>query len=629
MLLKLKVKVKSLKPQFKVKKFLKIILFISFTFCIFSFAFAQDVPRFYGDEVVVTALRIPRLKSKVPWNTKLITRQEIEESSAVKLGDILRSVSGVSIKANGGLNSQISARFRGSNAQQVLVLLNGNRINSPSLGTFDLGDILLTDVERIEVVKAPLSALYGADAVGGVINIITQQPTDDPSASVKISYGEYSTQNFAVNAAAPNFSFSAGSLRSAGFRDNSDYKADNVALRLKHANVELGLKKYVAQKGSPGSLDFLTPQARQEDDNLFYDFSYSLDKLGFKATASRSILDQTYENPAWLLLSTHKTTTTNVNLEQAIDWFPGQTFLLGLDLRNDLSESTNSGNRSVDNKAVYIQDEIDILDQAKLVLGGRQDISSGYGNHFNPRIGCVFNPWEETFLKVSWGSSFKAPTIDDLFWARTTEPGYPSGVVTTEGNPNLRPETANSFEISLEKKLSSQSTAQLTFYQTSISDMIRWVNTSSSTIDSYWSPQNINRAQIQGVEFEYSRKIVERLSGFVNLTHQIAKDTKTDKFLDYAPQNQFNAGLKYKDRNGWRSNVLLKYVGERYTNLFNSNKLASYTVVDLSLAKEIENLTFKFNIDNLFGQEYAESYGFSDVYPMPGRRYNIGVSYKI
>jgi len=597
--------------------------------CLLVSAAFGEAPRFYGDEVVVTALRIPRLKSKVPWNTKLITRQEIEESSAVKLGDILRSVSGVSIKANGDLSSQISARFRGSNAQQVLVLLNGNRINSPSLGTFDLGDILLTDVERIEVVKSPLSALYGADAVGGVINIITQQPKEDPEASIKIAYGEYSTQNLAVNVATPNLAFSVGSLSSAGPRENSDYKADNVALRLKHANVELGVKKYVAQKGSPGSLDFLTPQARQADDNLFYDLSYKLDKLGFRAIASRSILDQKYENPAWFLLSVHKTTTTNVNLEQEIGWFSGQTFLLGLDLRNDLSESTNSGTRSLDNKAVYLQDEINIMEQAKLVLGAREDISAGYGNHFNPRIGCVINPWSDTFVKVSWGSSFKAPTIDDLFWSKTTEPGWPSGVVTTEGNPNLKAETANSFELSLEKQLSSQSTASLSFYQTTISDMIRWVNTSSSTIDSFWTPQNINQATIQGVEFEYSRNIIERLSGFLNMTYQIAKDSQTDKLLDYAPQNQFNASLKYKDQDGWRSNVLVKYVGERYTDLFNSNKLPSYTVVDLSLAKEIDNLTVKFDVDNLFGQEYAESYGFSDVYPMPGRRYNIGVSWNI
>ncbi|MFC1540755.1 TonB-dependent receptor plug domain-containing protein, partial [Candidatus Margulisiibacteriota bacterium] len=575
---------------------------------------------------------VPRLKSTVPWNTKLITREDIERSASIKLGDIIRSVPGVSVKANGGLSSQISARFRGANSQQVLVLLNGSRINSPSLGTFDLGDILLTDVERIEVVKAPLSALYGADAVGGVVNIITRRATPKPELNISAGYGEFSTRSIAVAESGPNYFLSASSLSSAGFRANSDYTAHDLNVRLfgraGKIDLEAGVKRYTADKGSPGSLDFLTPQARQIDKNLFYDLGLRVDNLGFKASLAQIQLDQRYVNPSWAIVSEHKTITTNFDAQQAVTWFPAQTLVLGTEIRNDRSQSTNSGDKTQANKAVFVQDEID-LKLARLVIGGRADLSSAYGNHFNPRVGCVFGLPRDMLLRVSWGTSFKAPTINDLYWTRTTEPGWPSGVVTTEGNPALSPETAQSFELSLERTINAQSTARVSAFVNEIKDMIRWSNTSVSATDAYWTPLNVSNARIEGMEFEYERKILDRLDGFLNFSYQTAKDSNSNTFLDYAPQTQFNAGLAYTGWYGLASNFVVRHVGERYADLANTTKLPAYTVVDASLSRGFGKWTVKFDVENLFGESYAETYGFTDVYPMPGRRYNVGVSYKV
>ncbi|MEA3493964.1 MAG: TonB-dependent receptor [Candidatus Margulisiibacteriota bacterium] len=586
---------------------------------VFSAGSFADIPRFYGEEIVVTALRVPRLKSSIPWDTTVITREDIEDSTAAKIGDIIRTVPGVSVKANGGLSSQISARLRGSNSQQVLVLLNGNRINSPSLGTFDLGDILLTDVERIEIVKAPLSSLYGADAVGGVINIITRKATEKPEVVVSAGYGEYATRNLSVAGSGPNYFFSAAAIDSDGFRANSAYRAQDLNLRLMNGYFEAGIKKCNTDKGSPGSLDFLTPQARQSDKNMFYDLVYKADKAGLKATLSQATLDQKYENPTFAILSTHKTTSTNLNIQESIG-----DYVAGLEIRNDNSRSTNSGNHDLTNKAVYAQAEL-----GPMVIGAREDITSSYGSHFNPRVGFVFNLRHDTLLKTSWGKSFKAPTIDDLYWSRLTEPGWPSGVVTTEGNPNLKPETSQSFDITLERKLSHKSSARLSYYVNQIKDMIRWTNTSTSTIDAFWTPTNISDADIQGIEFEYEKEIAKYLKTFINFGYQLAKDAGSGNFLDYAPQNQLNAGLKYRDPDKFDSNIVVRYVGERYTNLVNSTQLPSYTVVDLSLSKDFGIYTIKGEVENLFGESYAESYGFSDVYPMPGRRYNISVQLRI
>jgi outer membrane cobalamin receptor len=578
-----------------------------------------EVPRFYGEEVVVTALRIPRLKSTIPWNTKVITRKEIEESSAVKLGDIIRSIPGVSVKANGGLSSQHTASFRGSSAQQVLVLLNGNRINSPTLGLFNLGDLLLTDVERIEVVKAPLSALYGADAVGGVINIVTQKASEKAEYKVSASYGEFSTYDLSLSGSGPHYFFSAATLGSNGFSANNDYKAQDFNIRLSSnmgkAYIEAGAKRYDADKGIAGA----TSQARQTDKNIFYDIQYRADEIGLKATLSQSDLDMNYEGP-WST-SNHKTLSTLFDVQETFDWGPSHAFVLGLETRQDNSESTDSGVHELGNKAVYLQDMIKLPGAANIVLGARQDINSVYGNHLNPRIGCVLNPAQDILLKVSWGSSFRAPTMNDLYW--TSDSYFTSnGIGTTEGNPNLKPETAQSLDLTLERTFDEQTSARLTYFSSSINDMIQWANISTSTVDEYWIPSNVASANIQGAEFEYAKSLPGILDGFLNFTYQSAKDKNTDKFLTYRPQTQINVGLKHQSEEWVNSNLLIKNVGERYSDSANTNKLSGYTVVDLSFFRNIGEWEVKLDVDNVFNENYEESSGYS----MPGRRYKIGAS---
>jgi len=591
----------------------------------FSFSsFALDVPLFYGEEVVVTALRTPRLRSQVPWNTTIITRKEIEDAGVFKLGDILRSLPGVVVKADRDLSSAIQVSFRGSTAQQVLVLLNGTRINSPTLGSFDLGNLLLTDVERIEVVKAPLSALYGADAVGGVINIITRPATEQPRYDLTTSYGSFATYNLSLSGSGPHYFFSAAKLGSAGFSDNNDYQGQDFNLRLSNnfdqINVEVGLKQYRADKGvgSP------TVQARQTENNSFYDVKVRADKLGIDSTIAQSELDQKYNNAAWGVSSRHQTRTRIFNLEKTADMGVVGAGLFGFEYRRDNSNSTDSGVRVLENRAVYVQDELGIADAAKLVLGLRYDDNLTYGNHYNPRIGWVMSPWSDVNVRLSWGTAFRAPTINDLYWNSSTYPTFSGGVGTTEGNINLKSETASNLDLTIERNLGPQSLVRFSLFLSTIKDMIQWANISSSTVDEFWTPSNVSSANIQGIELEYSKPILESLDLFLNFTHQNAKDSATDKFLVYRPQNRTNAGLNYHNQAGVNSNLLIKNVGEQFTNTANTNKLEPYTIVDFMFSKELGNGRLKFDVANLFNTSYMET----ALSPMPGRKYTLGFNCK-
>ena len=611
----------------------QVIRFLLALFFLQNYCFAK-VPQFYGDEVVVTALRIPRLRSQVPWNTEVISRAEIDRSGALKLGDVIRTKPGLSLKSTGGLGAQISSRFRGSNNSQVLVLLNGNRINSPSLGLYDLGDILLTGVEKVEIVKAPLSAIYGADAIGGVINILTLKPGNRETVkhNFSMSYGEYSTQNYSISSVGPHYSFAAASLYSAGFRTNSDYKADDVNLRLSadigKANIEVGAKKYSSNRGTPGSLDYLTPQARQVDVNNFYDLVYRAPQVGLKVAWSQTNLWQNYQNPqSWPAIdTTTQTMSTNTDISERFSLW-GNNILSGVEMRTDQGGGTNAGSNQIENKAVYFQDEFKIGDLANIVVGARQDLNATYGNHLSPRVGLVFAPLPKTYLKMSWGSSFKAPTINDLYWTKLTETSNWGGVTyvsTTEGNASLLAETSQSIDLTLEKKFDKDSSARISYFANTTKDLIRWSTTYSSSTMFSTSPQNVSDAIIHGVEFEYNKRLAKEFAGFFNYTYQNARDTSTNNQLNYAPAVKFNLGLQ-SSYFGLDSSLLVRHVGKRFANLANTYELDPYIVVDLACSRKIDNLTYKVSLDNVFDTTYAESFGFTDVYPMPGRRYNIKI----
>ncbi|MFA5840111.1 MAG: TonB-dependent receptor [Candidatus Margulisiibacteriota bacterium] len=584
---------------------------------------ADEVPRFYADEVVVTAVKRAHLKDQSPWDTEVITRKDIENSGAVKLGDILRPVSGIFVKSNGGLNSQISTSLRGSTNQQVLILLNGNRINSPTLGSFDLGSVLLTDVEKIEIVKAPLTALYGADAVGGVINIITRKPEEDRSINFSANYGSFSTHNLAISGQGPHYYFSASSVGTVGFLPNNDYNAQDINLRfsgnLGKANLEAGIKKYNDDKGVANA----TTLSRLTDNNLFYDIKCQLAEAGLKATFSQSILEMRNQD-AWSN-DTHNSLTSIFDIQKSFGLAAIHNFILGIELRGDNSNSTNSGIHLINNQALYLQDEIMLLDNLNIVLGGREDANAVYQDHFNPRIGFVLGLFSDLLLKASWGSSFRAPTMNDLYWTSSTYPTWQGGVGTSEGNPNIRPETAQTIDFTLEKKLDLHTSVRMTYFSSCIADMIQWANTATSLVDEYWTPSNVSSANIQGIEFDYRRSIYESLNTFINLNLQSAKDVATDKYLTYHPQTQINAGLRYEIQEGDDLNLIIKNVGERFTDAANINRLDGYTVVDLVLTKSIGKWTIKIDLENLFNGGYQET----ATYPMPGRSCNVGFSYNL
>jgi outer membrane cobalamin receptor len=628
-----KSKVKSQKSKVPGQKSIicpnRFFLAFIFSFFIFHFSFALDAPHFYGNEVVVTASRLPEPRGASPWDTAVIDSTALKNYKTV--GDALRTVAGADVISYGSLGSLTSVRLRGANSSQVLILVDGRRINSPTLGMFDTGDLLVDNIERIEVVRAPLSAVYGSDAISGVINIITKSPKEAVT-SVSAQTGSFATTQYKLSVAGDQYLFSFDELRSAGFRANGDYLADNfygkVVQPTPLGQLFADYSLYGAQKGVPGvptseadPTSASQPTDRQADRNMLSSVGIKSDS--YQLRAYQNSLDEKMDPFA-------SGVSTNEALENGLEW--NQTFALfgnkilyGLETRSDRGQTSLSGDHTITNHAVFVQDEVR-LGPTSLIVSVRSDRHSTAGNSINPRAGLTFQLSDSLLFRASAGSAFRAPTLNELYW---NDPNNPYGAMF--GDPNLKPEKSVSYDLGLEKQLSDNTTARLNYFNSNVTDMILW-NYNFTTGQT--QVENIGQVANHGAEFELERKIGENGKGFINYTYQTAVNQLTNKTIPYTPANKYSVGVV-----SGKTSLVVRSVGERYIDAGNLNKLPAYTVVDFNYVKSMGSCELNFAVNNLFDEKYSEIVGSYHIpgtfiyesrnYPMPGRSYSLGLTWSL
>jgi len=591
-------------------------LYLSFVICHLSFA--ADIPKFYGEELIVTATKLPKPARQLPWNVTRLTEKEL--AGKTTLSEALQTTTGIDLQSYGYYGALNSIRLRGTGASQVLVLLNGQRLNSPLLGMYDCGDIYLDDVQAVEVVRAPLSAVYGSDAISGAINVITKTP-EQTSGYVSSATGSFNTIENKFNISNPNFYLGGGTLNSTGFRRNGDLAAQNWFTQWQWAtplgNLIAQYKYYDANKGVPGvptseadPASATEPNDRQKDRNTR--FGLSLASENYRLAAFQNVLDQRLDPYIWGA-STNQTWQNGLEWQQTVNQGFGQA-LFGLDYREDKGKGTMSGEHAINNYGAFVQEEI-----GNLTLGLRGDKHSTAGISLNPRLGLVRQLNQGLTLKLSAGTAFRAPTLNELYW----NDGY------MFGDASLRPEKSLSYEIGLERQLGENTIAKVSYYVTNTTDLILW-DWRSSTIEA--RAKNVGAAYIEGVEFEWVKQLGRQGKAFINYAYQNAIDKEdidplaVGKRLRFTPQTKYNAGLVYNE-----SSLTLRHVGESYADQYNTVVMPAFTVVDLHYAKKLAKVEIELAIRNLFDTVYSEAIGNDPVtwaarkYPMPGRNYSVGL----
>ncbi len=469
------------------------------------------------NEIIVTATRVAEPVDQALEPILIINREALEDSLAIDVGDVLRFHAGLDIGRTGGAGQPLSLFIRGTNSDQSIVMIDGVRINAGTQALAPLMNLSPELFDRIEIVKGPRSAIYGTDAIGGVVNLLTRT-NGTPGADIMLDYGRYGTGEFALDG---NDNFRGISMQaaitgqqSAGFPTyaadtlDSGYKnlSGTAAITTHIGGMEIGARYYQAT-GATQYADAIynadytaflsfTPLNEHFSDSLFAIHASGdlTDIWHTRVTLSRVIDDLRQEqgdpyapdNVGDFDYTSRNTIDWQNDLKIASKWL-SQTLTFGTIIYEEQTNSLIYGTGySINTHAqtYYLQDQIEI-GKSRLLLATSVAHYPEFSDHttWNAEYGYTVTP--DTLLILSAGTAFRAPSATDRF-------GY-------GGTPNLLPETSRNFEVGIKSRIDSFQAVTFAAFQDTISDLIVFVNDPTNRIYG-GENQNVDRARIRGVE---------------------------------------------------------------------------------------------------------------------------------
>lgn len=573
-----------------------------------------------GEAVIVTATRTAQTADESIASVDVITRTDIEQSQATNISELLRLQAGIDVAASGGPGQQTGVFMRGTNANQTLVLIDGVRAASPTTGAFAWQHLALTNVERIEIVRGPRGSLYGSDAIGGVIQIFTR---NNKSPHVRAQVGSYNSKlaeagigggdkvKYSLNVTAEETdAFSATNEKLSYFNpDNDGYKNTSASGRLIfpiNTKTELRFSGWYAKSET------------EYDDFLVDNINSTFDARLVNQTTSR--WSQTLSVGLTQDDTEDQSTFGNGKIETQrimVDWQHNFTLSLnhlltaGLSTQEDKGQNDNldldttNFDESVRDNAAFVELQSQLGDH-NFNISGRIDNHETYGNHSTGNVAWGYNPTNDLRLTASYGTGFRAPSLNDLY--------YPFF-----GNPALEPETSQTLEFGLRYIHKKHQQLRLSVYRNDIENLISYDFVTAQA-------ENINDARIDGLELEYQYNQTN-WSLLATLTLQNpTNETDDTELLRRAKEK---ASLQIHRTLTEKGSVGLEwlFVGERLDRTLTGDvTLDPYHLINLSgVVNMAKNLWMEARIDNLLDEEYEQVYGYNT----PGMSVFLGVKYKL
>ncbi|UZJ40353.1 TonB-dependent receptor [Prosthecochloris sp. SCSIO W1101] len=583
--------------------------------------------RLVMDEVIVTATMTEKSLEDVPGSVEVITAKEMKEMNASTVAQALENSVGLIVEGSSGRVKTPS--IRGTRSKQSLILIDGRRIPVGFGDLVDINQIPVTIVERIEIVRGPSSSLYGSDAIGGVVNIITKKPGKKTGGTVTAQAG--------INEDGEGSTFLGSGLAS-GYNGRlsyiiaGDYRGSNKWNRTiddgvddgDHMRMGTGAGRFILDltEGHHLSAGFdysnrnmdglryiegLTRDRDTEDKRLSYYLQYDA-KLAdnyqamIRLNRAESTSEVTVDPPT---SSAAKGGAKEDALSQAEARISGEPFknhlvTLGTEFRKEDRNNEPDEDMDHSNSSVFIQDEFLLLNSLYFVAGARYDDNSMYGNRLTPRISFIYDVLQNVRIKGSYGQGFRAPSIAELF----VESWKKRGKQVYEPNPNLNPEKSESYEVGIEGEYKNYR-GSLTFFRNELTDMIdatyiRSAGTGPMKKD-YYTWENISNAAISGLELESSILLPKGFSITGNATWMETENKETGKDLEGKPDITANLKLGYdSSRHGLHANLRASYIGKRF---YSAGSSSGYSLFHAYVSKEItEKIDVFAGVDNIFDE---------------------------
>lgn len=594
------------------------------------------------EQVLVSGSYSAVSTDKITSYVSVLEYPQIQALDKRNVTDVLKTVPGVLVEEQGGPGGVTAVSIRGGESNFTLVLIDGVQVNDPTNsrgGSFDFSKLDINSVERIEIVRGPQSAVYGSDALAGVINIITRSPTEEHQQSLSAQWGEedYETYHLAATGKIDTLGYSLQlAHRDEGEPiEGSSNKSDsfNIGLswqpnqqhgfNLRYNYLDGESSSYPEQSGGPqyAAIDGLDDN-EYNDRSAAFDWDYQLNEWWSSRVAVSWIqLKQDYDTPGiapfdqvppFYADSEFKRTHWQwVNTVGSV----GQYWLnVGADLRQEDGDSegmlagalATDFDLDRDTTGVFLDLNGQVFDRLLLQASLRHDDPEDSRSETTPKLGARYQATDTLVLRGNWGEGFKLPSFFAL--------GH--GLV---GNPDLKPETATSWDVGFDWQALDSLDMGLSYFDNDYRDLIDF------DPDTF---TNVNRSKVEtsGIEFQLSWQLLDSLNLSSHATYTDI-DVKNDE-SKLTGRPEWKAGLvgNWQITEQWQAVIDYQWTDERYaTSLYTGNSvtetLDDYHRVDFSLQWQVlEPLRIQLAIDNMLDEDYETSVGFPDA----GRLFRAG-----
>jgi len=597
------------------------------------------------EEVVVTATRVETPIEEIASSITVIHSEEIERKQKISVLEVLRGLPGLDVVQSGGTGRTTSIFLRGANSEHTLVMIDGVEINDPiSPGrSYDFAHLTVDNIERIEVIRGPQSTLYGSDAIGGVINIITKKGEGKPKFSLSAEGGSFTTFRETAGVSGGNrwvnYSLSLSRLDTEGISaagkkygnyERDGYKNTSLSTRLGFTPLDnLNIDFILRYVNAESELDY-SGGIGGDDPN----YIQRSNQLLFKTQAGLSLFDQFWNQKLGFAINNHhrdyknKIDPWNPLYEKSnydgelikFDWqhhmklHKTNAITFGFEYEREEGRSkyyyeyfgwpgqSILPKKRANTKGYYFQDEIRLRDRFFATLGIRVDDHSRFGTETTYRVAPAYLIKETgTKVKGTFGTGFKAPTLYQLY--------APATLWGPIGNKDLKPEKSKGSDFGIEQELLKKRVILgATYFRNDFKNLINY--------ESGLGYININKAKTEGGELSASVKPIDHLTLSFNYTHTDTEDKRTKKDLLRRPKNKFGLDINYHFFDKGNVNLGVIYVGKRDDmdwSVWPARRveLDGYALVNLAASYNITNNFQLFGrIDNLFNKEYEEAKGW-------------------
>ena len=628
-----------------------------------GYAFAEEKMAIEIAPVVVTASKVEEPASEASASVDVITSEIIKDKQTLTLDDALRGLTGITVNSHGGADPLPLIQLRGTNSNQSLIMVDGIKLNPPysNIHVTPAGILLLDSIDRIEVIKGSHSALYGSDAIGGVVNAITRYR---PGLTFNVNSGTHATFNNSLIYSGryndTTYTLGQGMYSTEGFIGSGPYRNNTLLGKINiplDSQSSLQLSSYYwnwvkYDHNIGGEINSFSPliikMALDEDSNLkeeswivsakFLQFPSGQWKyyIGLTTYNTHSIwsnpLDPATADRPFPLAWDSDISSARDTIEMQHDFYVGEnnTVTAGIQYTREWLGKEESNNFDTlgtgpsvtqpdirvdrSSRAIYLQDLFKVRELLSLAAGVRYEDGPGFDNELIPGISALFIvPETEIGFRLSYGQGIRAAALDELY--------HP-----VAGNANLKPEKSKSSEAGIRLPvLNHRLWAEATFFILQLENLI---DTDYNQIPPVLS--NIGKAEIRGAEVGLQFTITDKLSGNVGYTRLSTENKETGEHLPLRPDYKWIVDLIYKSEERLTLSVNAEITGKSFEPSLRGIEVigldgkpldgivAGHNVVNMAATYNIikgnpvlGNLDFTLKLNNILNTEYAEIPGFA------------------